>query len=204
MQLNALKLFALIVITQVLGGCAAAAVGAGAAGAAALAADRRTAGTMIDDQAIELKAKEKFAADQEIQKQANINIVSFNGQVLLTGEAPSEAIRSRAVSLVQPLDKVKNVHNYVTIGTPTPMETRTNDAVITSKVKSKLVADEGSAGFHTKVVTENGVVYLMGIATPEEVSEAVTATQQVEGVQKVVELFERNAQMAESDAGDAG
>ena len=170
-------------------GCAAAVVTGGTAGAA-MAVDRRTAGTVIEDQAIEFKAAQAFFADKEINENAHINVTSYNLVVLVTGEAPSEELRDRIIKIVRDIPKVSHVYNEVTIAAPSAYVSRSSDSLITSKVKTKLLTMENFNGISVKVVTEKGVVYLMGLQTREEAERATEAARQVGGVQKVVKLFQ--------------
>jgi len=207
MRTNTLRYVALLALMPLLGGCMAAAItagAAGAAGAASVSADRRTAGTVVDDEAIELKARKEFIADKELNAQAHLNATSFNGRVLLTGEAPTEALRARAAHLVAVIPKVRTVHDEVTIAAPSSLTSRTSDSLVTSKVKTMLVADEGTSGFHVKVVTENGVVYLMGLLAGDEAKDVVEIARNVSGVQRVVELFEPGAVAETAAVPDAG
>lgn len=172
-----------------LGGCVAA-VGAGAATGAAVAYDRRTPGTFIDDGLIEMKARGKIQEDEELWKYAHINVTSYNNIVLLTGEAPSEALRQRAAESVRQIQKVRKVHNEIVVAAPSSMLSRSGDTWITGKVKTSLLNAEGVDAARIKVVTENGVVYLMGLVTPQEAEAATEVTRKVNGVQKVVKIFE--------------
>ncbi|MBI1732221.1 MAG: divisome-associated lipoprotein YraP [Gammaproteobacteria bacterium] len=170
-------------------GCVAVAAGGAAAGASA-AVDRRTTGTLVEDQAIELKAVRAIMADKELNSQAHLNVTSYNMIVLLTGEAPTEELRGRAAEIVRGIEKVETVHNEITIAAPSSLITRSSDTVITSKVKTKLLADEDIEGVNIKVVTENGVVYLMGLAARAEAELATEIARQTGGVQKVVKVFQ--------------
>ncbi len=176
-------------ILLLLHGCAAAVVTGGTAGAA-MAVDRRTAGTVIEDQAIEFKAAQAFFADKEINENAHINVTSYNLVALVTGEAPSEELRDRIIKIVRDIPKVSHVYNEVTIAAPSAYVSRSSDSLITSKVKTKLLTMENFNGISVKVVTEKGVVYLMGLQTREEAERATEAARQVGGVQKVVKLFQ--------------
>jgi len=176
-------------ILLLLHGCAAAVVTGGTAGAA-MAVDRRTAGTVIEDQAIEFKAAQAFFADKEINENAHINVTSYNLVALVTGEAPSEELRDRIIKIVRDIPKVSHVYNEVTIAAPSAYVSRSSDSLITSKVKTKLLTMENFNGTSVKVVTEKGVVYLMGLQTREEAERATEAARQVGGVQKVVKLFQ--------------
>lgn len=172
-----------------LSGCAVVAVG-GAATAATVAVDRRTAGTQIEDQTIEVKIGQAFKNNQEIKDQAHLNATSYNTVVLLTGETPTDAMRQNALELVKAIDKVTHVYNEISIAAPSSLVARTSDSYITTKVKTKLFANKELTGIEVKVVTEKGVVYLMGIVHRAEAEIATEIARQTGGVQKVVKLFQ--------------
>lgn len=180
-------LFCLSVATA--GGCAAVVVGGAAAGATA-AVDRRTAGTLIEDEAIELKARKAILVDKELNDQAHLNVTSYNTVVLVSGEAPTEELRARAIDMIRKIPKVSHVHNEITIAAPSSLMSRSSDSVITSKVKTRLLADADIEGIHVKVVTENGVVFLMGLLARAEADRATELARGTGGVQKVVKLFQ--------------
>ena len=170
-------------------GCAAAVVAGGATGAA-VAVDRRTTGTMIEDESIELKAGQAFRNDPEINDNAHWNVTSFNTIVLISGEAPTQEMKERMGNIIQGLPKVSHVYNEITIAAPSALVSRSSDSLITSKVKTKLLTLDNFDGTKVKVVTEKGIVYLMGLVSHDESSRATEATRQVGGVQKVVKLFQ--------------
>lgn len=180
-------LILLVIIT--IQGCAAAVVAGGATGAA-VAVDRRTTGTMIEDESIELKAGQAFRNDPEINDNAHWNVTSFNTIVLVSGEAPTQEMKERMGNIIQGLPKVSHVYNEITIAAPSALVSRSSDSLITSKVKTKLLTLDNFDGTKVKVVTEKGVVYLMGLVSHEESDRATEATRQVGGVQKVVKLFQ--------------
>lgn len=157
---------------------------------AAVAYDRRTLGTMIDDELIEFKVVDAFRKDPELWKQSHLNATSFNHVVLLTGETPNEDLRTRAVGLVQQIPKVRKVHNEVAIAAPSSILSRSGDTWITGKVKTNLLTADQSTDARVKVVTENGTVYLMGLVTREEADGATDLARTVSGVQRVVKIFE--------------
>jgi osmotically-inducible protein OsmY len=165
------------------------AVGGVAAGAS-VAADKRTTGTIIEDQSIELKASEAVFSDPDLRKMTHLNFTSFNTAVLVTGEAPTEEMRQRIIELVRNIPKVSSVHNEITIAAPSSFMSRSSDTVITSKVKAKLAADKQASALDTKVVTEKGVVYLMGLMDREKADAATEIARTTGGVQKVVRLFQ--------------
>lgn len=184
-SLAALTLIA--VLAAGLQGCAVVAVGGAGA---AVATDRRSAGAMVDDQAIELKINNALFKNDQLSKQAHINFTSYGGVVLLTGEAPSEALRDNAVELVRHVDNVRRVHNEIIIAAPSPIKSRNQDAWITTKVKTKLIATKEVSANSVKVVTENGSVYLMGLLTRAEADAVTEVARSVDGVSRVVTLFE--------------
>jgi osmotically-inducible protein OsmY len=169
-------LLVLTIITSLLYGCAAAVVGGGAAGAG-VAHDRRTLGTYIDDEGIELKTRLAIFNEKELNSQIHINVISINGVVLLVGQAPTAALK----------------HNEMSIAAPNSIMTRSSDSLITAKVKTNLFGIEGHEDLdptRVKVVTENGIVYLMGMLYRSEANAVSERARQVGGVQKVVRLFE--------------
>ncbi len=172
-----------------LGGCIAA-FGAGAATGAAMAHDRRTAGTFVDDNLIELKAVGALQEDKELWNYSHLNVTSYNNIVLLTGESPSEALRQRAAQTVANLQKVRKVHNEVVVAAPSSLVSRSGDTLITGKVKTALLNNKEIDATRVKVVTENGVVYLMGLVTQAEADTATEVARRVGGVQRVVRIFE--------------
>ena len=183
-----IRLIALICVLTLSHGCAAIFIG-GAATGVNVAQDRRTTGTFIEDQAIELKSMDAILQDKEVSSQTHLNVTSFNTVVLVSGEAPTEELRQRAIQLVKNIKKVSHIHDEITIAGPSSLMSRSGDTLITTKVKSKLIAKTPN-GMHIKVVTENGVVYLMGLLNREDASKATEITRQTAGVQKVVKLFQ--------------
>jgi osmotically-inducible protein OsmY len=163
-------------------------VAGGVAGTAMVASDRRTSGAYVDDQAIELKASSLL--DKKYHE-AHINVTSFNRAVLMTGEVATEADRTGAETVVRSVPGVSRVHNYTVVAEASTLGQRNNDAWISAKVRSRLVGGNGNySSSAVKVVTERGVVYLMGLVTPQEASAVSTIASQTSGVLKVVTLFE--------------
>ena len=157
---------------------------------AAVVADQRTTGTILDDRMIESKAADFFQADGAIAQQAHLNITSYNGMVLVVGQAPTEELRSRAIEYVSRVAKVRHVYNEVTIGAPIPGLERTNDGLITTKVKSKLITISDISTNDITVTTEAGIVYLMGMVKKQEAADATEVARTTGGVAKVVRVFE--------------
>ncbi|ORU89907.1 MAG: BON domain-containing protein [Cycloclasticus sp. symbiont of Poecilosclerida sp. M] len=174
-------------------GCAAIAVGSGAATGVAIVHDRRSAGTVIDDQGIEFKALRILYSDDAIRNNTHINVTCYNGLLLLTGEAPTEALRNKVVSKLSSLPKVKRTQNEIIVAASSSYLSRSSDSLITSKAKVSLLGLNHIQGFdptRVKVVSENGVVYLMGLLLQHEISPVIETIRRVGGVQRVVKLFE--------------
>ena len=122
--------------------------------------------------------------------ESHIVVVSFNGNVLLAGQVASESLKTQAENIAREVRHVRNVHNELRVAGNNSAMARTNDAWLTAKVKSRLLLSGDTPGMRTKVVTENGVVYLMGLLTREEADMAVQKVQKVGGVQKIVKIIE--------------
>ncbi|MFN2308804.1 MAG: BON domain-containing protein [Gammaproteobacteria bacterium] len=183
---------ALAFAVLLLQGCAPMVVG-GAATGVALAHDRRTTGSFIEDQSIEMKARNELNAEPELSRQAHLSVTSFNMIVLVSGEAPNETLRQRAGEVVGRVEKVRRVHNEVQVAAPSAMMSRSSDTLITAKVKTNLFRIQGMEDFNptrVKVVTENGTVFLMGLLTRAEADATARTASSVGGVQRVVKLFE--------------
>lgn len=170
-----------------LSACVPVVIGGAAAGGA-MAADRRTSGTYIEDQAIELKAGKAIA--DSLKDKVHANVTSYNRQVLITGEVSDEANKKKAESLVKPIENVASIKNYLEIAKNSSLSTRTNDAYITSKVKANFLKENKFAANYVKVVTESGTVYLLGLVTHKEADDAVEIARSIGGVKTVVKVFE--------------
>lgn len=179
----------LIVLGAVMSGCAGVLVGSVATGAV-IADGERTTGTFVEDQAIELKTLEAIRGNLELRGQRHISVTSYNQIVLLTGQVPSTELREIAVSIASQIEKVRQIFNEIEIAAPSSMVTRSGDSLLTAKVKTKLFTLSGFDATKVKVVSENGVVFLMGILTAEGANTAAVAASQVGGAQKIVKLFE--------------
>ena len=187
--MNTPKLILTCTLLALLQGCAAAVV-AGGATAVTSANDSRTLGAQIDDKNAVLKAQRALADDALTAEGSNINVTSYNGVLLLTGQTRSEQIRQQAQALVSKIDGVRDVQNQIRLGNNTAMTTRTRDGWISTKVKTQLLADEQVSGLNIKVVTENAEVFLMGIVSAQEAAKAVDIARHVDGVARVVQAFE--------------
>ena len=187
-------LVTLAIIITSLQGCTTAVVVGGAATGAAVIHDRRSAGTVIDDQGASWQISHAIFSDKELSEPSHINVTVYNGAVLLTGETPSEDLKLRANAIaVQTVGNDKPIYNELAISAPTSLSTRTNDAYITSKVKTALFDIQSLPDFdvtRVKVITENSVVYLLGLLTTAEADAVTEKARNVGGVKKVVKLFE--------------
>jgi osmotically-inducible protein OsmY len=151
---------------------------------------RRTWGRMIEDEAIENKAVVNIHAASDAFDDAHMVVVSYNGYVLLAGQVGSEALKRQATDVVRRIHGVRRIYNEMEIAAPSSVMTRTSDTWITAKVKSWLLGNTDTEGTRVKVVTENGVVYLLGLATRDEVERISDTAASLSGVQRVVRLFE--------------
>ena len=162
---------------------------AGAAGAALVATDRRSAGAQLDDQTIETKILTTVAS--RYGDPVHFNVTSYNGIVLLTGEVPDAAVRADIYALARGTERVRSVHDELLVGPSTDLPARTSDSYVTSKVKTRFVeASDKFSATQVKVVTERGVVYLMGLVTRAEGDAAAQIASTTSGVVRVVKLFE--------------
>ncbi len=182
----------LLISALLLNGCVPLVVVGGAAATASVVHDRRTTGSIVEDQAIELRVINGLAKDKELSKQSHINVTSYDYIVLLSGETPSEAFRTRAGEIARAQKEVRRVHNELVVAAPSSMMTRSSDSLITSKVKTALfkVKAEGFDPSRVKVVTENGTVFLMGLLYRQEASAVTEQARQISGVQRIVTLYQ--------------
>ncbi len=150
----------------------------------------RSTGSWIDDEIIETKVLVNLdKADPELA-QANISVTSYNGVLLLTGQVAREELRQTAGATAKRTKRVRQVHNEIKVSGTISLVARSNDSWISTKVKSKMLSDTTIDSSRIKVVTENGVVYLLGLVTRQEAERAVELTRKTGGVQKVVRIFE--------------
>lgn len=178
--------------------CAIAAVGAlegcvpmaavGVGTAVTAANDRRTSGTQIEDEGIELRASNRIT--ERWGDKIHVNVASFNRSVLLTGEVSNQAIKGEIEKLVSGVTNVRGITNEIAVAGTSALTSRANDSYITSKVKARFVDLNQFNPFHVKVVTENSTVYLLGIVTEAEAKAATEVARTTGGVRRVVRLFE--------------
>ena len=185
---QALLAAALAAASLVLSACIPLVIGGAAVGGSLMAVDRRSAGTQVEDQAIEVKAGNAVTA--LLGDRAHVNITSYNRLVLLTGEVPTEADKPAVGQAVARVENVRSIVNDLAAMPNSSLSTRSNDSILTGKVKAAFVDASDISTNSFKVVTERSVVFLMGRVTEAEAKRAVEITRSVGGVQKVVRVFE--------------
>ena len=195
----ALLLTALAAST-LLGACAPLLIGGAMVGGSMMVTDRRTSGTQLEDQGIEMKAAKR--SDEAVGERGHINLTSYNRLVLITGEVPTEADKAAVELAVARVENVRSVVNELAIGSASSIGTRSNDTLLTSKVKASMVDAKDVLTNAYKVVTERSVVYLMGRVSEREAGRATDIARGVSGVTKVVRVFEivSEAELAETQA----
>jgi len=168
-------------------GCIAL-LGAGAVAGGLSLNDRRTGGTQIEDQSIELKSGGRLR--EAIGDKGHVNVTSYDRIVLLSGEVPSDADKAAAEKAVRDIEGVNNVVNELEVGPNSTISTRSSDTVITTRVKSALIDAKDVQASAIKVITERGNVYLMGRVTEREATRAAEIARAQPSVLKVVRVFE--------------
>ena len=181
-------LFPLVIAASLLQGCVPALIGAGGMAGYSGLEDRRSAGVQFDDEGIEARAGGRIG--ERYAEAVRVNVVSYNRSVLLTGDVPDARTREDIEKMVRALPGVRGVSNELEVAGIASVGARTNDSYVTSKVKARFFDAGKFSHVHVKVVTENSVVYLLGIVTEAEANEAVDLARTVAGVRKVVKIFE--------------
>ncbi len=186
-----LRLTALFTVCTLLTGCAAPLlVAGGAAAGVVIAKDRRSTDVMLSDERIELSSQGRITDDPQLLKNSHINITSYNGVVLITGEIPLPVHKVRVEKLVRSERGVREVRNELRIAPPSDTASRRNDTAITTRVISRLFKTENIDSTNVKVVSENATVYLMGLLNREEAEKVVQVVRRTPGVMRVVKVFE--------------
>ena len=182
----------LIVVTLAgvfaLQGCVPIVIGAGGAAAYTSLEDRRSTGTQLDDESIEVRASNRIT--DRFGSNVHVNVTSYNRIALVTGEVPDERSREEAEKIVRAVPQVRDVTNDLQIAGISSYVARTNDSYLTSKVRGRLLDTKRVSPAHVKVVSEAGVVYLMGVVSEPEADEVVEIARNTGGVRKVVKVFE--------------
>ncbi len=183
----ALTLAALTLAGTLATGCAPLIVGGAMVGGGMVALDRRTSGAQVEDQAIELKALSRV---RELATLGNVSATSYNRMLLITGEVPKEADRATVEQALSRIENVRSVVNELAVAANSSLSARSNDSILSAKVKAQFVDARDLQANAFKVVSERGVVYLMGRVTDREANRAAEVARTVPGVQKVVRVFE--------------
>ena len=183
-----LTCLAAALLASALAGCVPLVVGGAAVGGALMMTDRRSSGAQIDDETIQLRAASRLS--EAFGDRAHINVTSYNRQVLLTGEVPNETMRQQAEQIAARVDNVRNVVNEVAVASASSLTQRSNDTLITGKIRASIVDASDLQASAFRVVTERGNVYLMGRVTAREAERATSIARQIGGVQRVVRMFE--------------
>ncbi|MFN2644549.1 MAG: BON domain-containing protein [Burkholderiales bacterium] len=174
--------------TLVLQGCVPMVLGAGGAAAYSSLEDRRSTGTQIEDESIEVRASNRIS--DRFGSSVHVNVTSYNRFTLLTGEVPDDRAREEVEKIVRAVPNVRDVTNDLQVAGISSYASRANDAYLTTKVRGRLLDTKRVKPVHLKVVTEAGAVYLMGLVTEPEADEAVDIARNTGGVRKVVKVFE--------------
>jgi osmotically-inducible protein OsmY len=186
------KLIIILSLSCLLQGCIFVVGAAAGAAAIAMVYDHRPIEATIEDTKIANSIVDDIRAVPVLRNESHVDVTVFNRIVLLTGETPNPEWRQQADNIAKTNPNVTRVYNQITIQGPTSSLTRTSDSWITTKIKSQMLAMEDlkTNSSSIKVVTENGVVYLMGVVTHKQADTAVDIARQVSGVQKVIKIFQ--------------
>lgn len=178
----------IVVLSPALQACIPLIVGAGVGAGVMMADDRRTNATILEDQTVEVKIKNRI--EEKYPEQLHVNVTSYNRYVLMTGEAPNDTIRQDLTAIALEVPGVRNVQNEVIIAGNASFTSRSSDTLTTSSVKGRLAQNKDVGANHVKVITENGTVFLMGLVTRAEAESASQTAATTSGVQRVVKVFE--------------
>jgi osmotically-inducible protein OsmY len=172
-----------------LGGCAPLVVGGAMVGGALVAADRRSVGIQVEDEAIESRIN-RAIAERVPRESANVTVTSYNRRVLLTGEATTAPVREQIEALAKGAENVRAVENDIFVAPLTTVAQRNNDLAIAARLQAALLADPAVPSTAIETVTQRGIVYLMGRVTEAEGEAAARVAARVQGVQRVVKVFD--------------
>ncbi len=184
-----LRIISIIILAGLLQACAGAIV-VGAGVAAGAATDRRSVGTQIDDQTIELQVLNALGKSEEIWRSSKLSVVALNGRVLILGQTPNEQYFTKITQIAREINGVEQVLNEVRLKQPVSLSVRSNDSWITTKVKFKIYQDSELPPGKIKVITEDSEVFLIGVVTAAEERRAIDIARHENGVIKVIKVFE--------------
>lgn len=181
-------LLPLLAVASLLGACVPALLATGAAGTAISYHDRRSTGIQADDETSEWRGRNRVPS--AYSDSANVSFTAFNRNLLVTGEVPNAQARADIGDMAERIEGIRKVHNELQIAAVSTLGSRSNDVFISSKYKARLLDNDRVASNHIKPVTENGVLFLMGIVNEGEAVAAVNLARTTAGVRKVVNLLE--------------
>lgn len=181
---------ALLSTALVLQGCVTAAIVGGAAVATKVATDPRSTGRQIDDETLEEKVAYNLNRDAQLREEARINVVAYNGKILLIGQAPSDYVKDQARNITAGVNGVAHVYNEIRIGQKIGVTQIGQDSWITTKIKSQLLANAQVKATEVKVITENGEVFLMGKLSNAQINAASNVAKHTRGVVRVVKVVD--------------
>ncbi|MDE9492312.1 divisome-associated lipoprotein YraP [Xenorhabdus bovienii] len=187
-----MRLFSLLIVfcsVMLLQGCIGAAVVGSAAIATKAGSDPRSIGQQVDDGTLEARVSNAISKDPQIKAQARIIVTVYQGRVLLTGQSPDLQLADRAKQLASKVEGTEVVYNEVRQGNPVDLSTASVDTWLTTKVRSKILASDSVKSSNIKVVTENGEVFLFGIVTRQEGTDAAKIASETSGVKRVTTAF---------------
>ncbi|VEC01239.1 Osmotically-inducible protein Y precursor [Cedecea lapagei] len=189
MNMKAITPLAVLISALLLQGCVGAVVVGSAAVATKTATDPRTVGTQVDDGTLELRVNSALSKDEQIKKEARINVTAYQGKVLLAGQSPNPDLASRAKQIALGVDGATEVYNEIRIMPPVGLGVASSDTWITTKVRSQLLTSDQVKSSNVKVTTENGEVFLLGLVTEREGKAAADIASRVSGVKHVTTAF---------------
>ncbi|RUO30579.1 BON domain-containing protein [Aliidiomarina sedimenti] len=172
-----------------LSGCALVVAG-GAVGATVVAMDGRDVGTQVDDNSLRLRVESHLNDDQTLREQ-RIQIVAYNGNVLIFGQAESDRIRDQAVRVTRDVNGVNRVYDQLRVGPKATLSERSRDTFLTSRVKAALITDSEFDHSNIKVYSEKGEVFLVGVTTADAAADAIEQVRHMNGVERVIDVLER-------------
>jgi osmotically-inducible protein OsmY len=181
-------LLAAVLAAPWLTACAPLVIGGAAATSALVASDRRTSGAQLEDKRIELKAEGSI--EKTLGEKVHVNVKSFNRRVLLTGEVSTQKLKEDAEKIVRQIENIALIHNDLAISGPSSLMQRSSDAVLSARVKTRVITTRGLDPNAISITSERGMVYLMGIVTKREAELATEVVRSSSGVQRVVQVFE--------------
>ena len=177
-----------VVVMLTVSACAPVMVAGTATGVSAVY-DQRNLTTIYQDEGIAHQIYGLLSEDSTL-KDAHLNVVSINSSVLVVGQVPTLEDKKRTSDLIQSIPEVKKIYNQTTVGPITSALVKSNDLWITTKVKAAMLAENGLPSTQVKVLTENSVVYLLGVVDQQQAALAVGVASKIKGVKKVVKLFQ--------------